>query len=412
MRFPNQDQTKSCRAGVGIIDHVSQAGKRAVVSPAPLIKAMADRPAGRHLFIGDVGGRQGGLPVGHEPRVSRVSHIAQLSCMYTSSSSSSMAHRPAQGSKLCFARWGRPCKPPAMAKRPKGPPSAAKRNAGCAGAPGSKCSAGSSAPAKRAKRSLACRECGAQAKSDGSNWALTETSERGQVVAIGEDCLNCSDFAKTTSFETVEALHKYKKLHAKDAKGLDADKEEFLRIRAGDSEASMPKEGIDYFVCSGSRLEERYPFMSRQAFNEQEGLFPDEAKLEQVSVINRSGQAERGILLEPQKMPELVVWTEKMWMKKRCELDPSDTQYTNHAEKLFNAKVEAFQDNYGQALGGKYQAKTKHVRYYTNQEVDAAVSKACDAARPANAESGLDLNWRPSSTPNGVGRHPWRDERR
>lgn len=246
---------------------------------------------------------------------------------------------------------------------------------------------GAEPPAKQRKHRLRCQRCGTEAVDDGSNWAATEENERGRVVPSGEACKACDDFARATPYKTVADLAKVK--DQKEVKALEQDQEQFHEQREG-GEMDYPREGVDFVTACGSRYEERFAFLTRAAFKDRYGMFPDEAKLDQLRVLTRQGEEVQGVLLSPVAPPEVVVWSEKVWMRKRHRLEASQNAFKRQASLVYDHAVRDFSQNYGQAAGGKYQAKLKQTTHYSEQEIDEAIARAsCLLEEKAGDKSGL-----------------------
>ena len=127
------------------------------------------------------------------------------------------------------------------------------------------------------------------------------------------------------------------------------------------------------------------PFISRADFKDLHNMFPEEAKLDQIKVLDRSGNEVQGVVMATDRWPEIVLWTEKIWLKKTEEIKPEDVMCSRHVSVNFDSKVLQFQQNLGQSIGGKYQAKTKSVKTYSEEEVQEAIRKAM-AAKVIKAE--------------------------
>ena len=194
-------------------------------------------------------------------------------------------------------------------------------------------------------------DCGVQPVTDCSNWASTETNDRGQVATVGNYCLRCVHFASLTPYKTVEGVEKAKK-DAKDATALEEDRDEYNESVSHPEKKSVPREALGYVVVNGSRVEERMPFLSRTLLKELHGIIPKDATLDQMKVTGASANEVQGVVMTTDRLPELVVWTEKIWVKRREEIKPAETQYSRQVSSNFDHTVAQLQTNLGQKVGG------------------------------------------------------------
>ena len=232
------------------------------------------------------------------------------------------------------------------------------------------------AAAKRPRRealTLICDGCSVKARPDGSNWAARTLNEREQQVPQGAFCEDCESFAKCTVHGTPAEVQKAAKRNVTETRALEKDRAEYMESAAHPESRSFDPESLDYVVVSGSRLEERFPFMAKGVFYKERGMNPEDAKLLVTKATNRHGDDVHGIVLAPTKLPELVCWTEKQWIRSKPDLRPDDLMFSRHLATHYDDKIKKFQRNFGQEPAGKYIPKTKPPKAYTQDEIEQAV---------------------------------------
>ena len=143
-------------------------------------------------------------------------------------------------------------------------------------------------------------------------------------------CANCEDFCQDSLYD-MEKIANTKKKQPEKFQLLKEQRSQWLRSKEGGAKDFEPHAIYEQVVHS-SIMHETYTFISRERFKQMHGLYPDEAKLSQIKVLNRKGVEVPGIGILDSLDPKLTIRTERMLLHRTPVLKPECHLYQAQAE--------------------------------------------------------------------------------
>lgn len=249
------------------------------------------------------------------------------------------------------------------------------------------CEASASAAPKRRKGHF-CALCDSEMNKDA--WRLAEAyAESKKQTGWPIVCETCQDFAKA-KHQTEKELQDLKKRDSSAFASVRDELSQFVSVRDAPEQRPFRAETVLCDTRSGSRLEHRHIFLSRSAFKQLHGCFPDEVKLAQVKATNWKGQEETGVLqAEPDAAPRLVLWTEKVYTRRREVLTQDEHFYEGQGKDTWSSEVVSSARTMGQSMGGKYAPKLKGATVYSEGDIQEALQRRKKAMASAGRPSGI-----------------------
>lgn len=130
--------------------------------------------------------------------------------------------------------------------------------------------------------------------------------------------------------------------------------------------------------------------LTKGHFEQTYGVSADDARVCTMRV-DQGPQNFQGVLRQEAQAPTLILFTERTWERTVPKLMPDNHYFAEQAGNVFkNLPAEGLR-NYGFDIGGKYRAKVKTTRSYTDDELKqlAARAKAVHENQPGSALAGM-----------------------
>ena len=219
----------------------------------------------------------------------------------------------------------------------------------------------------------ACQICSVICEPDASNWP--ERKQHGKrVVPVGLTCARCAEFSKASNIN-IKALLQMQKVKLQ-ASALKTDLDEFAEHKETDPDnRPWGLEEVFEQTVIHSVLRESYEFRTRQQFNNEEGIWPEDCKLQQCAALTHNDTFVTGIVVrssEPRYA--LDVFTDRQLVHKRPLMTTSDHCYTRQGEHVFHASAQKGATTLHQQHGNKYKPSLKNLMVYDRDEVTSAVN--------------------------------------
>lgn len=105
-----------------------------------------------------------------------------------------------------------------------------------------------------------------------------------------------------------------------------------------------------------------------------------------VKALDGRNQSVQGVLVvDETEVPKLRVYTDRQVVRKKKVRTSQDMMYALQNADHYQSMASAHQHNFGQELGGKYHAKLKTVKSYTQADLDEIAQVALKKARKASS---------------------------